>query len=71
MNTKNYLNRLSLKKIYKMKYNQEKRMFLINKFLKLESVRLVQRAYRTEYVTSIAPADSTIRNIVSNFQKTG
>ena len=54
-----------------MKYNQEKRMFLINKFLKLESVRLVQRAYRTEYVTSIAPADSTIRNIVSNFQKTG
>lgn len=54
-----------------MKYDIKKRVFLVKQYYKLESMTLVQRAFRREYPKEETPASSTIRNIVSNFEKTG
>ncbi len=37
----------------------------------MQSVTLIQRAWRREYPKSAIPSSSTIKNIVSNFEKTG
>lgn len=54
-----------------MKYNIQERVFLVKKYYELKSISLVQRAFRTKYIKSDAPNGSVIRNIVSNFEKTG
>lgn len=54
-----------------MKYDQKKRVFLIKMFYKLENITLVQRAFRSEYPKEDFPNGSTIKNLVSNFEKTG
>ena len=54
-----------------MIYTHEKRFFLASKYARLENVTLVQRAYRTKYMTNTAPSHSVIMNIYNNFRKTG
>ena len=54
-----------------MKYDLKKRIFLVQKFYELKHICLIQRAYRTKYKSENAPQANTIKNIVSNFEKTG
>ena len=54
-----------------MKFELEKRIFLLEKYIKLEHVVLVQRAFRTKYPNEKAPSHSTIINLVSAFKETG
>jgi hypothetical protein len=54
-----------------MKYDLKKRIFLLKKFYEFKSICLVQRAFRTEYKNETTPSSSVIKNIVSNFEKTG
>ena len=53
-----------------MKYDQ-KTIFFIKQFYKLENITLDQRAFRREYPKEDFPNGSTIKNLVSNFEKTG
>ena len=46
-----------------MKFDNEKRRFLTEKYARLESITLVQRACRANYKTKDAPARNTILNI--------
>ena len=55
----------------KMKYNIQERIFLVKKYYELQSITLIQRAYRTHFVKSEAPNHKLIKNIISNFEKTG
>jgi len=54
-----------------MLYDIEKRFFLATQYSRLESIALVQRAYRSKYHTKTAPSRSCILNIWSNFRETG
>lgn len=54
-----------------MLYDTDKRVFIVNNFAIHKNTTLVQRAFRTKYHTSKAPAANTINNMVSNFQNTG
>ncbi len=54
-----------------MRYDLEKRAFLIKKFSKLNNSTLVQRAWRSEFKNLKAPDHKTILNLVSKFDKTG
>ena len=54
-----------------MKYDLKKRIFLVKKFYKFDDIAQVQRAFRSQYKNDRAPSSSTIKNIVSNFEKTG
>jgi hypothetical protein len=54
-----------------MPYDIEKRVFLVKKYYELQNITLVQRAYRTKYIKSEAPSYRLIKNIISNFEKTG
>jgi len=54
-----------------MKYDLEKRVFLVKKFYELKDIVRVQRAFRTEYKNERAPSNSVIKNIISHFEKTG
>ena len=54
-----------------MKFDNEKRRFLTEKYARLESITLVQRACRANYKTKDAPARNTILNILTKFRKTG
>ncbi len=54
-----------------MIYNLRERVFLVKKYYEFHSIVDVQRAYRKEFCEKIAPNDSTIRNIISTFEKTG
>ena len=55
----------------KMKYNLKTRIFLVKKFYQFGCISVVQRAFRTEYKNESAPSHSIIKNIISNFEKTG
>ena len=55
----------------KMQYDLEKRIFLLEKYIKFDSITAVQRAYTSKYKNEKAPDHTTIRNIVSVFKKTG
>lgn len=55
----------------KMKYDLQKRIFLLKSYIKFENITAVQRAYRTKYKNENAPTYSVIMNIVSVFEKTG
>ena len=54
-----------------MKYDIPERIFLVKKFYELKHISSVQRAYRTKYKNQTAPTHSTIKNIISRFEKTG
>jgi AraC-like DNA-binding protein len=54
-----------------MKYTIQERVFLVKKKYELKEMSLIQKAWRTEFVNSKAPSYTTIKNIVSNFEKTG
>jgi hypothetical protein len=54
-----------------MKYDLEKRIFLLEKYIKFENFAAVQLAYRINYKSKIAPNRSVILNIYSVFKKTG
>ena len=54
-----------------MKFDLKTRVFLVKKFYKLESKTLVQRAFRSEYPKESVPDPTTIKNMVSNFEKYG
>jgi hypothetical protein len=57
--------------IIKMKFNIQERVFLVSKYFELKHIALVIRAWNSKYRNKKAPDHSTIRNIVSNFEKTG
>lgn len=54
-----------------MKFDLKKRVFLMKNWYKFESISIVQRAFRTEYKNETAPSYTVIKNIISNFEKTG
>ena len=54
-----------------MKYDHEKRSFLVKKFYESQSTILVQRAWRTKYKNIKAPSGHMIKSTISRFEKTG
>lgn len=54
-----------------MRYTFQERMFLIKKYIKLENLPLVKRAWRTSYKQKPAPSNKTIMAMVASFEKTG
>ena len=54
-----------------MKYNIQKRLFLVKNYYELHNITLIQRAYRTHFVKYDAPNHKLIKIIISNFEKTG
>ena len=54
-----------------MKYDIQKRVFLQKSFEKFKNYANVQRAYRTKYQSKTAPSICAIKNIISNYEKTG
>ena len=52
-----------------MKYDFQKRIFLLKNYNKFENISAVQRAYRTKYQNETAPSRSVIFNIVFVFEK--
>jgi len=55
----------------KMKYDLKQRVFIVKTYYKRESIAEVQRAFRTEFKNVSAPTGCAIKNIISNFEKTG
>ena len=55
----------------KIKYDIEKRTFLLKKMFELKSVTKVQRSWRTKYKSSNAPTTSMINTLVKKFNDTG
>lgn len=54
-----------------MKYDLEKRIFLLEKYIKFEQISSVQHAYRSKFKNEPAPGHNTIMGIVSAFKTTG
>ena len=54
-----------------MKYTIEERVFLVQKFYELRYLSLIQKAWSSKFWNSKAPSHSVIKNIISNFEKTG
>ena len=54
-----------------MKFDIQKRVFLVKSYYQFQSIKQVQRAFHREFATKETPSHSAIKNIVSNFQKTG
>ena len=54
-----------------MRYNREEKIFITKKYTILGNTTLVQRAWRSKYTVSKAPAHSTILELVRKFNKTG
>ena len=54
-----------------MKYDITKRIFLVKKYYELANIVLVQRAFRSKYPKEGTPNHKVIKNVVSNFEKTG
>ena len=52
-----------------MKYDIEKRRFLLKKYHEKKNIAMVQRAYRTKYVTGKAPSVHMIQNLIDKFDK--
>ena len=53
-----------------MRYNKEKRIFLVKKFSQLNNANLVQTAWRSKYKGERAPARGTVLNTVRRFENT-
>ena len=54
-----------------MKYDLEKRIFLLVKYIKFEKISTLQHAYRSKYKNEPVSDRSTIMGIVSAFKTTG
>ena len=54
-----------------MKFDIEKRIFLVKMFYKLGHLSSVQKAFRTHFNNHEVPSFPTIKNIISNFEKIG
>lgn len=54
-----------------MKYDIPQRVFLVKTWYQSQSIASVQLAFRREFATRESPSQSSIMNIVSNFEKTG
>lgn len=54
-----------------MKYNISQRVFLVKMFYELKEICSVQRCFRQKYPKISTPSHTTIKNIVSNFEKYG
>ena len=54
-----------------MKYDLEKRIFLLEKYIKFEQISSVQHAYRSKFKNKPAPGHNTIMGIVSAFKTAG
>ena len=54
-----------------MKYDIQKLVFLVKSYYKFQSITQIQRAFHREFGTKDTPSCSVIKNIVSNFEKTG
>ena len=52
-------------------YDKETIIFLNNKYIEYQSIVKVQRAYRKKYKSKSALSGSVIKNINSNYLKTG
>ena len=52
-----------------MKYDTEKRVFMVNKYAEFKNVAKVQRAWRTEFKNLKAPDKGTILYNVCKFEK--
>ena len=54
-----------------MKYDSEKRVFMVNKYAELKNATKVQRAWRSKFKNVPAPDYNTILYNVRKFEKTG
>jgi hypothetical protein len=54
-----------------MKYDTPQRVFLVSMYYQFRCMSKVINAWNTKYKNSDPPSHSTIKNIVSNFEKTG
>ena len=54
-----------------MTYNNHERVFLVKKYYESHNITSVQKAYRSNFKNSDAPSWSVIKNIISNFEKSG
>ena len=53
-----------------MKYDLEKRIFLLEKYIKFEQISSVQHAYWSKFKNEPAPGHNTIMSFVSAFKTT-
>lgn len=54
-----------------VRYDVEKRTFFVKKFFETKSIAKVQQAWRSKYKNQKAPDYSTIKAVVTKFEKTG
>jgi ribosomal protein L17 len=54
-----------------MLYDLKKRIFIVKMYYKTESLKAVERACQAKYGRNSAPRISTIKNIISTFEKHG
>jgi hypothetical protein len=54
-----------------MKYDIQRRVFLVKKYYELSKIVSIQRAFRAEYPKKGTPTHYTMENIVSYFEKYG
>ena len=54
-----------------MRYNIKEKIFINKKYAILNSISLVQKAWRSKYTVSNAPTHKAILNIVRKFEKNG
>ena len=54
-----------------MKYTIQERVFLVKKYFELNQICLIQRAWSSQFKNLSIPNHKIIKNIVSNFEKTG
>ncbi len=54
-----------------MKYTQQQRVFMVQKYAELKTISKVKTAWRAQFSRNNVPATSTIKNNVSKFQNTG
>ena len=54
-----------------MRYDKEKRLFMVKKYCELKSYTLVRRSWRTNFKNDIVPDVRTIKRTIDSFNKTG
>ena len=54
-----------------MPYDLKTRVFLVKKWYEFRSTISVQRAFKSEFKSKVAPAASVIKNLIFKFEKTG
>ena len=56
---------------FKMRFDQNKRAFMLKKYYALGSYRSVQKAWRTKFKNEDAPCLKTIKLTIQRFKNTG